>query len=96
MTENKNCPFCNSPANFEANYDNGTVLWECPTCGRFKLSAHSGENDFLKSNFKDMVATYLFYNGVHPKTNELFVRACLVSSENLSLIHISEPTRPST
>lgn len=72
MEENKNCPFCNSPANSEADYDKSTVLWECPTCGRFKLSAHSGVNDFLKLNFKDMVATYLFYNGVHQKTDELF------------------------
>lgn len=71
MEENKNCPFCNSPANSEADYDRGTVLWECPTCGRFKLSTHSGVNDFLKPNFKDMVATYLFYNGVHQKTDEL-------------------------
>lgn len=71
MKENKNCPFCNSPAISEPDYDKNTVLWECPTCGRFKLSLHSGVNDFIKPNFKDMVATYLFYNGVHQKTDEL-------------------------
>ena len=73
MKEHKNCPFCNSYSISEPDYDKGTVLWECPTCGRFKLSAHSGVNAFLKPNFKDVVATYLFYNGVHQKTDELLV-----------------------
>ena len=72
MKEHKNCPFCNSLANFEPDYNQNTVLWECPTCGRFKLSAHSSVNDFLKPDFKNMVATYLFYNGVHQKAEELF------------------------
>lgn len=71
MTENKNCPFCNSPAKSEQDYNKDTALYECPTCGRFKLSAYSGVNDFFKPDFKDMVSTYLFYNGVHKKTDEL-------------------------
>lgn len=72
MKKSEICPFCNSLANSEIDYDKGTVLWECPTCGRFKLSVHLVGNDFLKPNFKDMVATYLFYNGVHQKAEDLF------------------------
>ena len=72
MKDNKNCPFCNSIANSDLDYDNDTTLYECPTCGRFKVSAHSGISDFFKTNVKDMVATYLFYNGVHKKAEDLF------------------------
>lgn len=72
MKEYTKCPFCNSIANFEQDYEQSTVLWECTTCGRFKLPAHPCVNDFLNPNFKDMVATYLFYNGVHQETEDLF------------------------
>lgn len=71
MEENKNCPFCNAIAKSIIDYEKYTVLYECPTCGRFKLSVNSAEKIFLKPNVKDMVATYLFYNGVHYTTDEI-------------------------
>lgn len=71
MEENKNCPFCNAIAKSIIDYEKYTVLYECPTCGRFKLSVNSAEKNFLKPNVKDMVATYLFYNGVHYTTDEI-------------------------
>lgn len=66
-----NCPFCNSTAIPYPNYKNNTIVWECPSCGRFKLSANSAPSIFLKPDVKDMVATYLFYNGIHKKEDEL-------------------------
>ncbi len=72
MKENNNCPFCNSIADAIPNYNYNTVIWDCPACGQFKLTVQSFENGFLKPNIKDMVATYLFYNGVHLKGNKLF------------------------
>lgn len=71
MEENKNCPFCNAIAKSIIDYEKYTVLYECPTCGWFKLSVNSAEKIFLKPNVKDMVATYLFYNGVHYTTDEI-------------------------
>lgn len=76
IMKESNCPFCNSIAKADPNYNDDTIFWDCPSCGRFKLSAYSAVGIFLKSNVKDMVATYLFYNGVHKKGEELLTTNC--------------------
>lgn len=69
MNNKNNCPFCNSEALFFPNYETDEVLWICPVCGHFKLSVDLGATDFLNHNTKNMVASYLFYNGIHKNTN---------------------------
>lgn len=64
---NGRCPFCNSNAKADSNSADDTIFWDCPACGRFKLSANSVETFLTNPNVKDMVATYLFYNGIHKK-----------------------------
>ena len=67
----KRCPFCNSIAKADPNAADDTILWDCPACGRFKLSANSVDTFLINPNVKDMVATYLFYNGIHKKGDGL-------------------------
>lgn len=71
MNNKNNCPFCNSEALAYPNYETEEVLWNCPVCGHFKLSANLGATDFLEHDVKNMIASYLFYNGIHKKTNSV-------------------------
>ena len=56
---NNNCPFCNSLARREANYETDSVYYKCPTCGEFLLEAHSFDE---LDRMRDEVAAFLYYN----------------------------------
>lgn len=60
------CIYCNSDAeditdlnNFDKEY---ARLIECPCCGRYKYACYP---ETFGVNERDMVASYLFYNGIH-------------------------------
>ena len=58
MSQNAQCPICESNAVSQPNHDTLTVFYTCPVCGRFEYSPTEQIN-------KNYLAAYLAYHAFH-------------------------------